>query len=112
MENPDLAVLAALLPPSAPVAAPTAHPQPVQQNVVTAAPPREKSQTQLAILAVMQTLALILAVRFFLFLSLVGGFVLALLATQSQTSMGLIVMVAYCVLIVLPMVWLETRVKR
>jgi len=51
----------------------------------------------------------ILAVRFLLFLSLIGAFVLALQAMDRQTTPALFVLVAYSLLTVAPLVALEIR---
>lgn len=87
---------------------PVQHTPQVQPTV----PKQDKTQAQLAILAVLQSAALILAIRFFLFLALAGGFTLSLLAMSNQTTMSVVVLVAYCLLVLLPVVYLETRNKR
>jgi hypothetical protein len=51
----------------------------------------------------------ILAVRFFLFLSLVGAFVLSIIATNNQSVQSSIVLVLYAAVTVLPLTILETR---
>lgn len=83
--------------------APQVAPQPVKQD---------KTQAQLAILAVLQSAALILAIRFFLLLTLIGGFVISLIATNTHETTAIIVLVIYCLLILLPVVYLETKNKR
>lgn len=57
--------------------------------------------------AAFAAIARILAVRFQLLLSLIGAFVLALGAMQSQSTAGLLVLIAFCALTVLPLVYLE-----
>lgn len=61
------------------------------------------------VLAVVIALCRVLAVRFLLFLSLIGAFVLALEAMQRQTLPALAVLVAYSVLTIGPLVALELR---
>lgn len=65
-----------------------------------------------AILAAMQVAALILAVRFFLFLSLVGSFVLAILAHNSQSTVSEVIMVIYACVTTLPLSVIELWSKR
>lgn len=60
-------------------------------------------------LGVLHAIALLLAARFLLALSLTGAFVLALIAIRAQTNPALEVLIAYAVLVVLPMVWLAVR---
>lgn len=81
---------------------------PVHQS----APAPDKSEAMKALLAMLQAIALILSIRFFLFLSLVGGFVLALLAMSAQTTMSVVVLVSYCLLVLAPVVYLESKNKR
>lgn len=61
-----------------------------------------------------KALALILAARVLLLLTLIGAFALALGAMAWQTPMGLYVLIAFCCLTVLPMAWLEVagRMRR
>lgn len=82
-------------------------PQAIQQPVK-----QEKTQAQLAILAVLQSAALILAIRFFLLLTLIGGFVISLLAINTHETTAIVVLVIYCLLVLLPVVYLETKNKR
>lgn len=64
---------------------------------------------QEAVLDMFTALSRVLATRFLLFLALIGAFVLALQAMGNQTTPGLAVLISYCLLIVGPLVWLETR---
>ena len=57
--------------------------------------------------AVFAAIAKVLAVRLQLLLSLIGAFVLALGAMRSQDWPGLSVLIAFCGLTILPLVWLE-----
>ena len=56
---------------------------------------------------VFHAVATLLAVRLLLMLSLIGGFALAFLALRTGTYQAGGVLVAYAVLIVIPLVWLE-----
>lgn len=66
-------------------------------------PPKvDQSRILVAILAVSR----VVAVRLQLLLSLMGAFVLALMAMSHQTMLGLAILGAYCALTVIPLVWL------
>ena len=65
-----------------------------------------------AILAAMQVAAKIIAVRFFLFLSLVGSFALAIMAVNNQTSQSAYVLLLYACVTTLPLTVLEIVGKR
>ncbi|MGB6501649.1 MAG: hypothetical protein WBG19_09705 [Thermoplasmata archaeon] len=62
-----------------------------------------------AIVAVIRAISAILAVRLFLLLSVIGSFVLAYLAMLDTTTHSIWVLVAYCVLTVLPLVFLSFK---
>lgn len=53
--------------------------------------------------------AKILAIRFFLFLSLIGSFVLAIIATNNQNSESLWVLLAYSFVTTFPLAVLEWK---
>ncbi len=74
-------------------------------------PPKEKTQAKLfeALLPVFSALAAVLAVRLFLLFAVVGAFILARAALPDQTDHGLYVLIAYCALTILPLVWLDTQ---
>lgn len=55
--------------------------------------------------------AAVFATRLILMTALVGAFVLAIMAVQSGSWLSLGVLVAYAILIVIPLVWLETRTR-
>lgn len=80
-----------------------AAPQPQVVHVPT--PPNAAALIQAAFAAI----AKVLAVRFQLLLSLMGAFVLAVLAMQWQTPAGLYVLIAFCALTTAPLVWLEFK---
>jgi len=60
----------------------------------------------------MQVAAKILAVRLFLFLSLVGSFVLAILAHNSQSTVSEVIMIIYACVTTLPLTVLEIWRKK
>lgn len=57
--------------------------------------------------AVFTAIAKMLAIRLQLLMALIGAFVLSLFAMRFQTYEGLAVVVAFCGLTILPLVWLE-----
>jgi hypothetical protein len=61
------------------------------------------------VLAAFRALALVLAVRFMLVLALAGTFTLALLAMDHQTIISAAITVAFAVLTLGPLVYLEVR---
>lgn len=56
-----------------------------------------------------RAISAILAVRLFLLLSVVGSFVLAFMAMSDTTSHSIWVLAVYCVLTVLPLVFLSFK---
>lgn len=74
-------------------------------------PPPDVAQTQAMLaqtLGVIAAIAGLTAVRLLLLLAVVGAFYLATIAANNPIGAALYVLVAYCVLIVLPLVWLES----
>lgn len=65
-----------------------------------------------AILAGFNVAARILAVRFFLFLSLVGSFVLSVIATSNQSILSVWIVAVFAIVTTLPLTVLEIRGKR
>ena len=61
------------------------------------------------ILTAFQGLGYALSARSLLLLSIIGAFVLAVMSLQRETQASLWVLIAYGVLVVLPIVWLEIR---
>lgn len=81
----------------------------------TSPQPETASTTQPSasdISAIMRTIAMILAVRLLLLLTLLGAVALALMAMTNPNPMTMAVLAIYCVLAVLPMVWLERTAVR
>lgn len=77
----------------------------------TVIPPTKESEYS-AVLAAMQVAAKILAVRFLLSLSLIGSFVLALLAHNSQSTVSEVIMIIYACVTTLPLTLIELFHKR
>lgn len=86
-----------------------------QQQALAALLTRKDQQVQAQsrinqqVLAVTIALTRVLVVRFLLFLSLIGAFVLAIGAMHRETLPALAVLVAYALLTTGPLVWLEIR---
>lgn len=55
---------------------------------------------------------MVLGSRIILLLSLIGAFVLALMASYGGNWMGIGLFVAYCAMTVLPLVWLDWNGRR
>jgi hypothetical protein len=96
-----------------------AVPAPVSVQVPSAAvsalvpaqtpPTSQPAPPAAAQLAAFRAIALVLAVRLLLLLALMGGFSLAVMSMLWQTPVGVAIVVAYAVLLMLPLVWLETK---
>lgn len=82
-------------------------PEPTPENSVNIT----RLEIYKAIASVIAASAAVLATRVLLLLALIGGFILALIAVQSTSVMALCVLCAYAVLIVMPLVFLETRTR-
>jgi hypothetical protein len=82
---------------------PPAQPQPPLPSSV------ETTEKSTAFMDMMEAISMILSARAILFLVLIGAFILAASAMISPTAMRLGILCAYCVLGVLPCVWLELR---
>ena len=74
-----------------------------------APPPVNTPEKSTAFMDMMEAISLVLSARAILLLTLIGAFVLAASAMFNPTGMRLGILCAYCVLAVLPCVWLETR---
>ena len=64
-----------------------------------------------AIASVIAASAAVLATRLILLLTLIGGFVLAIIAAESSSWMAFATLCAYAVLVLIPMVLLEIKTK-
>lgn len=62
-----------------------------------------------AIASVIAASAAVLSTRLILLLGLIGAFVLAVMAARESSLIDLAILVAYAVLVLVPLVWLETR---
>jgi hypothetical protein len=85
-----------------------APPDPPPAPVVAPPPPRADN----AFVGVLAALASLLAARLLLLLSIAGAFVLAVMAVRDGSYIGLAVLVAYCSLTLLPLVWLDVVTHR
>ena len=94
---------------------PKVIPMPTPRNEIPAPAIAPVPVQDLAILrsiaAVIAASAAVLATRLILLLALIGGFVLAVMAIQSPNAMVIGVLIAYGVLIMIPLVYLETRTR-
>lgn len=79
-------------------------PETPQKKQIT---PEQVEARYSAVLAAMQVAAKILAVRLFLFLSLVGAFVLAMIATSNDLTQSAWVLLLYSCVTTLPLTILE-----
>jgi hypothetical protein len=61
---------------------------------------------------VLGAITALLAARFLLLLSIIGGFILANSAMATGTYTGLSILIAYAVLIVIPLVYLDIETHR
>lgn len=98
--------------PTAPAAPSTDYLVAIREDIAALAqlvqrPTAVQSDVRAAALGVFQAIGTLLAVRLLLMLALVGGFVLALMALRSGTYQAGGVLIAYAVLIVIPLIWLE-----
>jgi hypothetical protein len=72
----------------------------------------QREEVSDVLLAAFAALGFAVSARALVFLSLVGAFVLAVMAMMNQTMMSVVVLGLYCALTVLPLVFLELRAKR
>ena len=97
-----------LLPLTAPPLKPPASTDEDEQAPVAAPAFREPSILEVAQAAFLAA-GLALSARALLLLAILGGFALALIAVQTPSWPRLAIVVAYAVLVVLPIVWLEAK---
>src|SRR5574340_1213856 len=64
------------------------------------------------ILPILVAISRALATRFLLLLTIIGGFVLAIMAMQTLGYPSLFVLCAYSVLIIIPLVWMDYKGRR
>jgi hypothetical protein len=89
---------------------------PLTGDPASPAPTNKSDQAQDHLLA--QTLGVIAAIagltatRVLLLLAVIGAFYLATIAANTQSNPSLYVLIAYAVLIVLPLVWLDSNKRR
>lgn len=84
--------------------------QPLPKVIDKVKKEQPKEQVKLnAVMAMMNVVAKILAVRLFLFLSLIGSFILALIADHSQSLQSIFVVVLFACVTTLPLTILEWK---
>ena len=75
-------------------------------------PESSSNSKNIQVLSVFKAIGIVLAVRFFLFLSLLGSFVLSLIAIYDKNLASLLVLIAYSLLTTGPLVLLEWKGKK
>ena len=81
------------------------QPQPTAQPTPAPTPsPTPSPYPTVAVLTVLRSIAMVLAIRLQLLWALAGAFILALLAMSQQSYIGLAILAAYCALTVIPLV--------
>lgn len=100
VEAPTLEPVARTDPPPSP-------PPPLDPISQTPAPIPAPDLRPSPVVAALRVIARILAVRLILLLSVLGGFVLGVMAMLAQTWPSLAILTAWSLLTVLPLVWLE-----
>lgn len=88
---------------------PIAPTEPTPEPIATPAPAPPTNSVLLAqTLGVIAGIAGLTATRLLLLLAVCGAFYLATIAANTQSNASLFVLIAYAVLIVLPLVWLDS----
>jgi hypothetical protein len=83
--------------------------EPAPEPIITPAPPPPTNSALLAqTLGVIAGIAGLTATRLLLLLAVLGAFYLSTIAANTQSNASLFVLIAYAVLIVLPLVWLDS----
>jgi hypothetical protein len=88
---------------------PRRRPTEVQSTPPTLIPPAPQPSTLDVVVGAFSALGYALSARALLLLSLIGAFVLSLMAITSQTLAALEVLIAYCCFTVIPVAYLEVR---
>lgn len=91
---------------------PEVSPTPPEAPRPTIPPSVQRVGIPEAMVSVFSVLAFALSARLLLLLALIGAFVLALMAMDRQTPLAAAILVAYALLTVAPLVYLELRGKR
>jgi hypothetical protein len=103
------------VPPSAPPQVQPTPPQAPALNPVFQAQleqVRRQSQINMRMVSILQAIAMIVSARLLLLLTTCFGFVLAIFATRQQTIESIAVLVAWAILIVLPLVVLDVLARQ
>lgn len=95
-----------------PETSPTLAPTPMLEATQRIQNPQPSTKVNhAAIIAVLQAIAVILAVRLFLLLAVIGSFILAYSGLPATDNHSLWVLGIYCVFTVLPLVWLDMKTR-
>lgn len=88
--------------------------EPVMAKTKAVAEPKTASlaDTLNSLLPVFGALAAILAIRLFLLFAVVGAFILAQTALETESYHNVWVLVAYCSFTILPLAWLDIQGKK
>src|SRR5574337_941760 len=92
--------------------APRREVEPRARKTEPVATPQAQVQHTAAMLAAFRAISMILAVRLLLLLSIAGAFYLAVMAMDRLSNDSLLVLCAYCLLTVVPLVCLDIKGKR
>ena len=98
------------LPPTEPATILNLPPQ--QPRVIEVQRVIQREEVSDVMLAAFAAMGFALSARLLLLLAIIGGFTLGVMSMERQTATSLWVLGIYCVLVVLPMVWLEIVGKR
>lgn len=98
------------LPPTEPATILNLPPQ--QPRVIEVQRVIQREEVSDVMLAAFAAMGFALSARLLLLLAIIGGFTLGVMSMERQTATSLWVLGIYCVLMVLPMVWLEIVGKR
>ena len=98
------------LPPTEPATILNLPPQ--QPRVIEVQKVIQREEVSDVMLAAFAAMGFALSARLLLLLAIIGGFTLGVMSMERQTATSLWVLGIYCVLVVLPMVWLEIVGKR
>lgn len=85
---------------------------PMQWTVTRPNPDADRAQWKATVLATLNVLFVILAVRAVLLVAVIGALVLARAALEAPAAVqqpALVMLAVYCITVVVPMVWLSSR---
>jgi hypothetical protein len=90
----------------------TENSTPSSESVAEPSPAPQIQSAHVAILAAIRAFAVILSARLLLFLALAGAFALAVMSEAAPSVLNLLTLIAYCVLTILPLVFLDHASRR